>query len=119
MVTSLVEFLLARIAEDERVTRDEVARREKWQRGLVAGFARGSVPALASLEWDDPGCPGDPARVLAECDAKRRIVRAAGQWAGAASEDYHDGLNAGLNAALRLLAVPYADHPDYDPAWRP
>lgn len=64
----------------------------------------------------------DPARVLAECQAKRRIVKA---WASArdAANDTGEmrtyGEEEGLEEALRLLALPYADHPDYRDEWRP
>ncbi len=39
----------------------------------------------------------DPARVLRECEAKRRIVEG--------------------HKTLRALASVYSDHPDYDEAW--
>ena len=90
--TVLTEFLLARIAEDEYAFR--------W------------------LSTDGP--PGvfiqnvkvDGRRLLAECEAKRRIVedeplRLAGdrhsQW----------------ERTLRTLAAIYADHPDYRDEWKP
>ena len=57
----------------------------------------------------------DPARVLAEVDAKRRIL-------AAAEDDYEDG-GTGMwwkgEAVVRLLALPYADHADYRDTWRP
>ena len=43
----------------------------------------------------------------AEVDAKRRII--AEDWPGDPCSRY----------ILCLLALPYADHPDYDEAWRP
>jgi hypothetical protein len=52
----------------------------------------------------------DPARVLAECEAKRRIVKFAEYWLGAT-----EGMEAEF--VLGSLALPYADHPDYDEAW--
>ena len=57
----------------------------------------------------------DPTRVLADCDAKRRIV-ALGVCTAcdveAQSCDHRD-------QALRLLALPYASHRDYRHEWRP
>ena len=47
----------------------------------------------------------DPARVLAECEAKRQIVQNA--------QDPGDDL------FVAILALPYADHPDYREEWRP
>src|SRR4051794_41245851 len=52
----LDEFLLARIAEDERLA------------------AADDVRSAASLQPDGHASPFDPARVLAECAAKRHIV---------------------------------------------
>jgi hypothetical protein len=46
----------------------------------------------------------DPARVLAECAAKRRIVE---MYAGQHGQPY----------VLHFLALPYADHPDYRQEW--
>jgi hypothetical protein len=97
-MTDLAEFLLARIAEDEAVAREAV----RWSEG--------------ASQWGDSGEPDwehiarhDPARVLAECDAKRRIVQMLedddpGEWG--------DG-------ALRHLASVCADHPDCRDEWRP
>jgi len=65
--------------------------------------------------------PSGESRVFAECKAKRRIVEWAApvltNWPGAAAGARHvsdDGLDV-----LRILALPYADHPDYDEEWRP
>jgi hypothetical protein len=86
----------------------------------------------------------DPARVLAEVDAKRRIVdayRAAfvrkattwrnyARWANGKPDRRYPVLGRlpkhgeeadipGLYLALRLLALPYSDHPDYRQEWAP
>ena len=53
----------------------------------------------------------NPARVLAECKAKRRIVL------GSPPMHLHDGPSESW--VLRELALPYADHPDYREEWRP
>lgn len=54
-----------------------------------------------------------PVRVLAEVDAKRRIV--------AAYENYDiDAPELDVpESVLRMLALPYGDHPDYRDEWRP
>ena len=59
----------------------------------------------------------DPARVLAECAAKRRIVVNLEEFRGESSWDDEKNVN-GLYL-LRLLALPYADHPAYREDWRP
>lgn len=96
----LTEFLLARIAEDEAV-----ARRAADEFDINDPFPAAHVTYA-------------PARVLAECEAKRRIVeimldqidlgRRAGRWLN--WEDM-------AMQTLRALALPYRDHPDFDRAW--
>jgi hypothetical protein len=71
----------------------------------------------------------DPARVLAECDAKRRIVDAyrelwvlAKNFARAGRDEEATtarNMYAGLELAMQCLALPYASHHDYRPEWRP
>ena len=87
----------------------------------------------------------DPARVLAECEAKRRIVDQllrherlvaanAEEHAKASSASPPDqeritalrthgwelsGRLEALRMAVDALALPYASHPDYGPDWRP
>lgn len=94
---TITEFLLARIAEDERVARAEVAR--------VAGSPRRSGKAYAL-------------RMGRECEAKRRIVALWVSTAEDAAEPY-PGMQDMADDTLRTLALCYVDHPDYDEAWRP
>lgn len=70
----------------------------------------------------------DPARVLADIAAKRAIARAythAGDVAELEREsdrmaEAHDfwAEEAALERVLHMLAQPYSDHADFDPAWR-
>lgn len=53
----------------------------------------------------------DPARVLAEVEAKRRIV-------DVCAEPDDNGYDVAM-MVLPLLALPYADHPDWRPEWAP
>lgn len=130
---TLAEFLLARIAEDEDAARAANGPRwasgdGKISRGglyaldgdtedgwAIAWFQLGvanesrqlprfSTVKLYAHENAVHAALHDPARVLAECEAKRRIV------AWDASVDY---------GAVRFLATVYADHPDYRAEWRP
>ena len=64
--------------------------------------------------------PSDPARALADCEARRRIVETPPEkpledprWRG-----YHLGWRHMHDRALRSLALRYADHPDYREEWR-
>ena len=70
----------------------------------------------------------DPARVLAESEAKRRIVEVHKPYRriyGLGCENCLQPRHVSADVpgwpceSLRLLAAVYADHPDYDPAWRP
>lgn len=106
---SLSEFLLARIAEDEAALR-------------------------AILRWPESvrGFPGVWERRLAKCEADRRIVELhdvlSWTYRKPQCSTCADNENADYDGAplidwpcptLRLLALPYADHLDYDEAWRP
>jgi hypothetical protein len=87
---TLTDFLLARIAEDEATIPS-----------LDCRCGTDGVPEVASL----PDCPD---RIVAECEAKRRIVDLTQHGCG---DDYE--------RVQRALALPYADHSDYRPEWRP
>jgi hypothetical protein len=124
---TLVEFLLARIAEDKAAAL--AATRNAWKVDpwrnssgmeflVVADFDEGAPAFAIKNERDaDHIARWDPARVLAECEAKRRIVEELG--------DYDDGYvwasgeASRAETALQALALPYADHPDYDESWKP
>ncbi|MEV6696204.1 DUF6221 family protein [Streptomyces sp. NPDC051453] len=62
---------------------------------------------------EEPGTPcahiarHDPARVLAEVEAKRRLLL----WAESAEGGYH------LLPVVDNLVGIYSDHPDFDPSW--
>jgi Family of unknown function (DUF6221) len=59
----------------------------------------------------------DPNRVLAECEAKRRIIDGAAEYF-----DHRGGIEStdGLaGRGLSYLALPYANHPDYRAGWAP
>lgn len=113
---NITDFLLARIAEDEEAAREAVA--------LRAHMALDPGPN-ADVGWDHtadgPAVIVGPEWMMAECEAKRRIV-----------EDY-DALNADYSVtresqtearryqalvSVAQLATAYDDHPDYDEAWR-
>lgn len=134
MTADLVAFLRARLDEDERIAR--AATPGPWEQTPErVGF-------LASEEyWDVVDCSGtpaarenaehiarhDPARVLADIDAKRQLIAlhqekqeqgygsdfCAECGFGEVSQSYYPC------GTLRLLALPYAGHPDYREEWRP
>jgi len=111
---SLTEFLTARIDEDEAVARLTAERMRHTPPRGIGGIG-------------DLGVVGYPfARVLAECEAKRGAIEAA--WADHCQIESEWGTGKGraqMEAAgdypevVQHLALPYADHPDYQPEWRP
>lgn len=141
----LAEFLLARIADDETrarsvqkmnvTTADGPVMPKVWYRGhdgLRFIGDSGDVPIrlITDAEYESMiercSTPADPdPRVLAECEARRRIVdlHASVDWVGrlvcACCGDV-EGTGADWPCAtLRLLAQPHAAHPDYRTEWRP
>jgi len=114
----LSQFLLARIAEDEAVARAATQSAKWWdwpgRDGRREAKVRAHEDPYIALNVTNGDATHiarhDPARVLAECDAKRRIV--------AMMDDPHRDTYE-VYAVLRALALPYADHDDYDEAWRP
>src|SRR5690625_2912050 len=117
---TITEFLLARIAEDESLAQEGIARARRL-----------GVQNLGSSEaWlpdDIDGVALSFPRVLAECHAKRAIIELAEEASGldasvdldraVGPRDFDAEPYVG-DVILRQLAAVYADHPDYDPDWR-
>jgi len=133
MIDDLVQFLRDRLDEDERIAK--AAGGAPWE-ASVPGMVHVSAPAqretrglraqgyvavVEHAERQQHIARHGPARVLADVDAKRRIIdRAAGTRAWAIGES---GRSAGpavslANDTLRALALPYADHPAYRQEWK-
>lgn len=115
-MSTLTDFLLARIAEDEAgVTHDGA--HEEWCQDperLPSGkcFYCGHAPDPTMTRHVPP-----TARVLAECQAKRAIV------ALCQSPDPHTVWETEQGqcnecGVLYALAQPYVDHSDFRPEWR-
>lgn len=120
MADELTVWLREQIADDERVARaGEPDHEGLWRKLGNDGFED------HILRWQ-------PTRVLAECDAKRRLVELHGPvdvhddsscrecsdsgWAG--SVDGHSPVDLPC-PTLRLLCLPYSDRPGYREEWRP
>lgn len=110
----LADFLLERIAEDEAAVR---AYDREWPSSRGGTIAAAKSDAYI-VDTEYASLLVDPSRVLAECDAKRRIIEAHGRLKSPA---VFDGLGAhvGLAMAMRFLALSHADHPDYQQEWKP
>lgn len=138
---TITEFLLARVAEREALA--HAASPGRWHYGSVESVAGGMLydetRTIASVHYEQPGehsgrivrhllegeadangrhiARHDPARVLAECEAKRQII----EWHDPAHDpcDAHDAEFKSIPCdTLKALAQPYADHPDFDPSWK-
>lgn len=137
MSAELIAFLHARLDEDAAVARAasdgpwrSAAGPEKtWQshRDLIHPVATwdrmvGAPVIMTAMQADaDHIARHDPARVLADIEAKRRIIRAHGKWCdGRCEAPYPEG---GFDAAhywsIKSLAAAYAGHPDYREEFRP
>jgi hypothetical protein len=136
----LVAFLRARLDEDEAAAReatpgpwtvngpigDDAIYADDQGVCVVGGGRWGGEASVFDRDGDKRHIARhDPARVLAEVDAKRRILdlwsaafqnpRDAAQFAG---PDW-DRVRDAARWTVRKLAAPYADHPDYREEWRP
>jgi hypothetical protein len=132
---TLAEFLLARIAEDEAIAHTAatgyLGRREWFVLDGTVGDKTGGVVIYAASTSHlavEHITRHDPARVLAECAAKRRIVEAALEvYRHHAIESDNDYADEGRqyiwtvaerwDHILTLLASVYSDHADFDPRW--
>ncbi|WP_107427538.1 DUF6221 family protein [Streptomyces glaucescens] len=135
----LVQFLHDRLDDDATFMQAAIRLRES---GAIVSSPQATEGAFALMDivQNDPDtvqalsvftrtgarAPGEAERVLAEVDAKRDLLELHRQL-----EDSEEMLDfcATCDATgkypeypcrtLRLLALPYADHPDYNEAWRP
>ncbi|MFH8717261.1 DUF6221 family protein [Streptomyces zaomyceticus] len=128
----LVEFLTARLNEDEQAalaaTWDADASRRwnphliekpRWGWGVVDDMDAGVTvvePAAAdAAAVAQHMARHDPARVLRDVAAKRRLV----EYIEEELTNQGNSNNDKLMHVLRLSALSYASHRDYDEAWRP
>lgn len=137
MTADLVQFLRARLDDDEQTARETLwegsGNRPIWDLRAsatveVGGNGRNDFPVGdAAVAWHI--VRHDPARVLAEVDAKRRIVDwherqctcdpCTADGDELPNTERSDGGFGDDCPTLRLLALPYADHPDYRSEWAP
>lgn len=121
MSDNLIDFLRARLAEDEQVA---CATGGRWWQPPAqptevldsggGGFNTFLRSRAAHIARHDPG------RALAEVDAKRRIIdRYERQVAKAAENAMEEDRAWILGEITALLALPHASHPDYNNEWRP
>ena len=131
----LIEFLKARLDEDEQAARAAAADGSEWRFSEGAIYPSDTMSHPGPLATHPHGdlnqahgehiARHDPARVLADVEAKRYMVDF---WSAAYqnpqdSERFSgpdwDQVRRNAQWTLRLLALRYATHPDYDENWRP
>ena len=105
---TIIEFLEGRIAEDET-----------WARA-AAPWATGSRHEGQPVDWSIHFDRWSPARVLAECAAKRAIIELADNDLRV---EVQRGDASALGGALmhhdtlRALAAVHKDHPEFQEEW--
>jgi hypothetical protein len=148
-MTDLIEFLRARLDDIEQTARaalrdpqylvDDHATVDDgvWRAGSHP-HDECAVDGVGIRIYDEGGHTAeqarhialhDPARELAEVDAKRRILDEVVDEATGLDMSVDGDRRVGPRdtttepylgtVLLRLLALPYADHPDYREEWRP
>jgi len=128
---TITDFLLARITEDEEVARGAISPSGyntspdgRWE--IIEVPYEGEWPrnpdaenvVWSQSEWALHASRHDPARVLAECAAKRKIIADRERIDRNASDtEWAMGYSDANYSALRALAAVYSDHPGYRSEW--
>ena len=116
-MSTLTDFLLARIAETEAyIDPDGTTRAALREDGWVA----------PQLMWSHDGLDGADRLILAEYESKRRTIRNHCGWHSCGANHYgirydtdvDDDCDWGNCPTVLALALPYSTHPDFDKAWR-
>lgn len=115
---TLTEFLLARIGEDEATAREAAT---GFATGTYWGDELWEARRGGDFTWGDTEAVElSPARVLKDCEAKRWIVR---QLLHDSDPDEHRPghriITRRSREMLKVLALSYDTHPDYDQGWKP
>jgi hypothetical protein len=107
---TLVQFLTARLAEEHAAAQAAYDRPSGYR-------------ILGTPETEDHFALWKPARVLADLDAKRGIMALHEPYEYEDVDDLHCAVCGDVPqvpypcGTLLVLVQPYADHPDFDPAW--
>jgi len=119
-VTDIVEFIKARVDEDERAAQACLSRDWTVRNGTLHDdqpFDSGDL----GIERLRHIARHDPARVLREVEAKRRLLAKHAHVVDGtqSSWTWFEGSESASREVAQLLALPFSDHPDYQEAWRP
>lgn len=140
---NIVDFIRTRLDEHEQAARAATSGPWRWEGDVVEGVADEAgwhestlrSPVGDVLEVTGEHTTGylrlgtadaahiarhDPARVLAEVEAKRQLLALfdTEMWSDPVTATDR-ARRADAEMALCFLALPYHDHPDHDESWRP
>jgi hypothetical protein len=126
--SDLVTFVRARLDEDETVARAVGDPERVWRED--SAWAADLLNPLPSQRRDHPGyvpmitaedlahiARHDPARVLRDVEAKRRLLFQFEHRGNAVRGAIQPSTGGVWDDLLRMLALPYAGHPDYRAEW--
>lgn len=118
-----IPFLRARLNEDAKIARSVTDQQTVESLDAVLSIAQPDATPAAVRAVAVHVVRWDPARVLAEVTAKRRIIELCEGAIEAGEIDPNTTWNNDAKGAevaeqvLRIMAQAYVGHPDYDPAW--
>ncbi len=124
----LPQFLHDRLDEDEQAARSHRQFSPDWyyddSAGEIRDFVNRGTVAFVPSELDAAHIVRhDPARTLAEIDAKRQALghyqRIRQHLAKSDGGDDYVFADGAVHRQLQYMALPYAAHPDYREEWRP
>jgi Ser-tRNA(Ala) deacylase AlaX len=122
-VNELLDFLRAQLDEDEQIAREGIPfGTGQWQAedsGLIRDSEGGCVvhdDGEQDRATAEHIARHDPARVLAEVDAKRRILD---RWEASQDDNLPPEALIALDEVVKVLALPHADRPGYRESWKP
>jgi hypothetical protein len=115
-VTTLTEFLRARIDEDEAAARQasQAIGSGEWAHG--EGQVRSVRALVAETVVDRHIARHDPARVLREVTAKRAMIEEF-ELPGLDCVSTGEPDNCRQHRVMKMLAAPYSDHPEFRKEW--
>jgi hypothetical protein len=124
-MTDLVEFLRARLDDDEAYARNAFGDhndadpewREIWSGELSLCADDRETVITGDSQVSRFMERFDPARVLREVEAKRQIISEYERYAAERRRAMNGWDNSEPSLIIKALAAVYADHPDYQQAW--
>jgi hypothetical protein len=111
-MTDLAAWLLEQIAEDERLVNARAP--DTWVSDIDSWHTRGC--GYGQSEFVDPCSCDVPARVLAECDAKRRVIH---RYLHVREHIPRSAAVSALLDVLRDFTLAYVERSGYLEEWAP